>query len=810
MNAQQAIAFSIKPLTFAIAMLGIHGCATQPSASQPLSQRVLQANQQLVSRQSYAYDYRVNVVRPPLRSAQALPASPNRLKLIGQLSKAKHLDARQQALVTEGVNHQTREQSEVGQVMDILTKRFEFASTGVVDLRRGQMSIVPEFRYVQNNAGAFIKVPLAADFARSKVYADLSGLSEFATDPQYDGRYIEYDYSKLLKDKKIDKKALFKVFEQMSLLNATLAKESDYQPLALTTEDKAKGVSQRIGYRIGYNQMLAEYLLFFHVNKRYLKSFINPADFAKDDELKQLGSLAVSPRYLMKKAFDSNELASVEEKAYESAMRLYEAIDKMRAQSDDSAADPASADAAEAMDSLETQTATDESTTDEPTTDESTSDELAQTAKALAAFDKYQSDKLVSAAALAKIIEANPQAFKALQAEISKEANSSFISMDDDIRISYGLNHHNQLLNMVAMSDLPAFEKTTPTTNQPKTQMRTVVNFYDYGKARVNPDIFNKAITWQQASKDNNLWAATKQSKVFDSDKNLEALSYSLLKQNKGFVETFVTLYTYQFVLQKDEASLGEIDMSALNAAATKLAKIQADNYAVMNTDSRQQDAITDVDAYVDDELAEHIAGIVDKTYRNQQYLQQIAKLKAQGKSDAQIFSQLYQTISDKPSDVASDVESAAAVAAQAAAAVDVVEESEEQQACSLLLDTDKLDKTSRTRLAKICEKIDTATAQEQAESQQSSYADTASSDAAASAPMTAADIAKQTQARDKFNQLLGEIAIEDMQTQAKHISLSDEGDDELIEKLKPHFEASYDFDYDAYKAAYQLLLLSQ
>ena len=787
MNAQQASTFCIKPLTFAIVLLGIHGCATQPSASQPLSQRVLQANQNLVSRQSYAYDYRVNVVRPPLRSAQALAASPNRLKLIQQLSAAQHLDTRQQALVTEGVNHQTREQSEVGQVMDILTKRFEFASTGVVDLRRGQMSIVPEFRYVQNNAGAFIKVPLAADFARSKVYADLSGLSEFATDPQYDGRYIEYDYSKLLKDKKIDKRALFKVFEQMSLLNATLAKESDYQPLALTAEDKAKGVSQRIGYRISYNQMLAEYLLFFHVNKRYLKSFINPADFAKDDELKQLSSLAVSPRYLMKKAFDSHELASVEEKAYESAMRLYEAIDKMRAQSDDSAADPASADAAEAMDSLETQTAT-----DEPTTDESTSDELAQTAKALAAFDKYQSDKLVSAAALAKIIEANPQAFKALQAEISKEANSSFISMDDDIRISYGLNRQNQLLNMVAMSDLPAFEKTTLTTNQPKAQMRTVVNFYDYGKARVNPDIFNKAITWQQASKDNNLWAATKQSKVFDSDKNLEALSYSLLKQNKGFVETFVTLYTYQFVLQKDEASLNEIDMAALNSAATKLAKIQADNYAVMNTDSRQQEAVTDADAYVDDELAEHIAGIVDKTYRNQQYLQQIAKLKAQGKSDAQIFSQLYQNISDKPSDVES-----AAAAVEAAAAVDVVEESQEQQACSLLLDTDKLDKNSRTRLAKICAKIDKATA-------------SASRDAAKSAPITAADIAKQKQARDKFNQLLGEIAIEDMHTQAKHISLSDEGDDKLIEKLKPHFEASYDFDYDAYKAAYQLLLLSQ
>ena len=110
----------------------------------------------------------------------------------------------------------------------------------------------------------------------------------------------------------------------------------------------------------------------------------------------------------------------------------------------------------------------------------------------------------------------------------------------------------------------------------------------------------------------------------------------------------------------------------------------------------------------------------------------------------------------------------------------------------------------SNAIIAKMGEKIDKATAQEQAASQQSGSADTAT------VPMTAADIAKQKQARDKFNQLLGEIAIEDMHTQAKHISLSDEGDDKLIEKLKPHFEASYDFDYDAYKAAYQLLLLSQ
>lgn len=55
--------------------------------------------------------------------------------------------------------------------------RFETSATGVVDLGRGQIAISPEMRYKQNNAGAFVKVPVAADFGRSKLYADLSFLS---------------------------------------------------------------------------------------------------------------------------------------------------------------------------------------------------------------------------------------------------------------------------------------------------------------------------------------------------------------------------------------------------------------------------------------------------------------------------------------------------------------------------------------------------------------------------------------------------------------------------------------------------------
>ena len=49
-----------------------------------------------------------------------------------------------------------------------------------------------------------------------------------------------------------------------------------------------------------------------------------------------------------------------------------------------------------------------------------------------------------------------------------------------------------------------------------------------------------------------------------------------------------------------------------------------------MNTDSRQQEAVTDADAYVDDDLLNISQELLIKPIANQQYLQQIAKLKAQ------------------------------------------------------------------------------------------------------------------------------------------------------------------------------------
>lgn len=831
--AVKPLVTAISFITFAMSSTVLVGCASQPTATkQPLYQSVLKANQGLVGRESYAFDYRVNFVRPPLRLTEVQP-SPNRQKLANEFFTTAQLTPAQQALINEGMKHKAQQDIKSEQYVDAFIKRFEMASSGVMDLGRGQVSIVPEFRYVQNNAGAFIKVPLAADFARSKIYADLSVLSEFATDPTYDGRYVEYDYSKLLKGKKIDGKALFNVFQQFSLLTPTLAKESDYQALPLSADDRQKGITQRIGYKTSYHQMIASYLLFFYVNENYFKSLFDKADFEKSKELKQLGALSVtSPLSLVRHAFDSTTLSSADEKAYESAARLYGAIEQMREaqtqyEDEDSPTESATSQDSESVlastvsyiDEVDGDEATqasnaedlDNENSDSPDnldnadTEEPDDSDVATLHDALTAFEQYKSNQFITAAELAKIINDNPQAFTKLQTAIIDKA-PDMLSRDDQVSMNYGLNSRHQLINVTALTSLPNLDKNRAASSKlPTGQFQTVMNFYDYGKARVNPAIFSNAVSWEQVSKDNNLMAASQKAKEFDSSKNLEALAYSLVKQNKNFVDTFVTLYTYQYLLDKDEESLSDVDMAALKQTATALAMRYADYYEVpVNTDNAPEP----IEAYEESIDAEHVAGVTYTAYQNQKYIQQAQRLRAQGQSTAQIFTQLYNTLAD----ATADSDTTAVTAASAAASVaESYYYSSEQNACAILLDTDKLDSKSLKSLTKICDKIDKATqAEYDSETSEDSYETTATTVVASAAvPMSEADIAKQQQARDSFNRLLGEIAAEDMQTQANNMPLSDDNDT-LIQRLQPHFEASYDFDYDTYKKAYQILLLSQ
>lgn len=833
-NQSTALAVSSKtvsrclPLVATGLVTSLVGCVSQPLTTQPqpLYQSILQANQQLVGRQSYAFDYRVKLSVPPPQVAEPLAPTPNRQKLTQALITQDKLSSEQQALMQAGIQYKAKT-ADASQYLTAFIKPLELGSTGVIDLGRGQIALTPELRYIRPNAGSYFKLPLAADFVQGKVYADLSFLSEWVTDPQYDGRYVVYDYRKLFKNKPLNTKALFGLVKEFSLLNATLAQESDYQRLPVSPEDRQKGISQRIVQHVSYPKMIAEYLLFLYVNENHLKTLvkdieINDSAFKTSPE-KTLTAMAMSPSQLFKTGVDSSGLQTANDQAAASALRIYEAIEQMReseADTDPTATDEANttdnetADAqdAEPSEMQSTDTASGEATANEGKGTEDTQTQHSEEGdkqaikSALAAFERYQTDKLVTAQQLTTIIAANPEAFAKLQAMLTEQSDALFGKNSDNnqVRVSYGLNNANQLLNVTAFNYLPSFDKASPNP----TKIETVINFSDYGKARVNPAIFNNAVTWEQVTKQRNLLAISQQEKSFDSGKNLEALANSLLEQNPSFVDTFVTLYSYQYLLDKDETTLQDIDIQALRQTAKALAITYANEQGIEHPYTDTPDINED---YNDSTNVSYIGGIVEQAFNNQDYLRQIKRLTAEGKTQAQIFTALYNRIQN------ADVDDAVAAARQAAEdAIDeqaaeqdsendtLVETTIEQDACSILLDSDKLDQKSLKTLTKLCAKIDKIS------EQQAATATTSTAMASTPVVMTQAELAKERAAIASFNQLLGKIAVEDMQTQAKGIDLADKDTAPLIEQLRPHFEASYGFDYEAYKQAYKLMLLSQ
>ena len=284
-----------------------------------------------------------------------------------------------------------------------------------------------------------------------------------------------------------------------------------------------------------------------------------------------------------------------------------------------------------------------------------------------------------------------------------------------------------------------------------------MLNFYDYGKAKVDSSIFNNSVSWQQATQQNNLLSISKQARAFDSDKNLEALAYSLLQQQKSYADTYATLYSYNYLMAQDEDELASVDMQALQTIAKSLGMIAAKGEHL--TDEQIPDS-----PYVNEDVKYTIDKIMKETDSNQQYFIKVQRLKAQGKTDAQIFSQLYTDMVEDETNSASETG-----ADQAAAAVAAAVPTDEQYACSTLLDTEMLDKKSLNILRKICDKIDKAS--------EAAYRKEEAQTVEAEVIPSAAEVAAQKRREQQFNQLLGEVASEDMQKQAKQQSL-DEDDD--------------------------------
>ncbi|MFW2177021.1 MULTISPECIES: hypothetical protein [unclassified Moraxella] len=809
--------FLAKPLPIAIksvihvTILGgllttLVGCASLPktnTTSPQLQKNILQAHENLVGLQSYGFDFHVALQPQSVPLTHDLVKSPSRDKLLTELINQQQLNSQQRELMQAGINHQSDSDIAMLKTFQAIGQKIYYHGQGVVDMGAGRFSIVPEWGYRSTNANANVKLPLAVDLRQAKIYADISMLSTFVTNPKYDGRYVAYDYGQLFKKMGVDTLPLLRLLREFTVLTPTLAKESDYQLLPLTAEDQKQGIAQRVAHHVHYEDVLTSYVLFIYLNQ---KTF---------GQVMDKGNLAEMSHSPIKQLFDKNSTVlapTLNEQALQAAERMNQAINELQGQSmamaeeieeTDSETEDATQMTAETENEATAEDVSSDSTdetSDTTASDEAISTEQAESyessRQAIEAFDKYKSDKLITAKALADIIRQNPESY----AKLRKSASQIFASMGmndtANSKINYLFNKNNQLVRIESIDAIPNLMPSTSKVLQDNhpLKMQSVLNFYDYGKAKVDPAIFKNAVSFEEATKEDSLWAMSKKSDKFDKQENLEQLANSLIKKN-SYQQEFVTLYVYQYLLKNDEEKLNTVEMAKLQATAQNFAM----EYAVDNdipTDAKftANDSNNDAkdDTYTDEDIADTVDEAVYQAYLHQQKYLDIQQQRQKGVPEAKIFAKLYEALKNEVDEDSYDDEYEYESNENESDALENVPLIFENDACSTLLDSDSLDKQAKHKIQGICQKIESTYQKslKKAEAQQANQ------------------LAKQQKSVDRFEQMLAEVAIEDMKT---HKTKDENGDnvldERLIKKIEPYIEGSHAFNQTAYQKAYQLML---
>lgn len=567
-------------------------------------------------------------------------------------------------------------------MLTVFGQNLYWKSSGVMDLGSGKFSSVPEFGYQGNNAQAYVKVPLAVDLVQSKAYADISVLSSFVTNPKYDGRYVSFDYGKLLQKNKASFRPLMSLIKEFSVLTPTLANDNDYTALSLTDQDRKLGVTKKIGYKNNYQKMITDYLLYIYINQNILDKFDN-----KDN----INSLKREPIGMLFKKLDAVTPPTIDQQALQAAERMYNAINKVEDNAEKADENLETSIANGIAQTTDTDNIVDESS---DATTENAVQNVDEERDILKNFDKYQSDTVLTAKQFKQIIQDNPEQYAQLLA-LTKEKFGGMIDETLTADVSYSFNKNNQLVKIHSISPIPNLFNDKKDEND-GAAIETVLNFYDYGKAKVPASIFANAVTFEEATKEDSLVALNKKTDSFDQQKNLENLALSMLRQGKSYPKAFANLYVSQYLLSNDEEQVKNIDMAALQQTAKQLGQDYAeDNDIEVAESDTVSSVIVDAEKYEDENIADDVDEALSTAYQTVKYLEIIKQQRAKGVSDASIFSQIYQLKTLEMQSV--DDEDSTLVDATAAY---------ELQACAGLLESESLDDKSLRNLQKICDKV--------------------------------------------------------------------------------------------------------
>lgn len=695
------LSLSILTITFA-------GCATTPKQyTQALNEKVYHSYEQMMGKQSYAFSGHMSfhaeagkMTKPEIASkalgtpptsdeatlAEEMSLESQREQILKELlTTTPNYPSEQQQWMKEGIENPysapSKKMSNKAQAMPVLMasfmNRYFYEFDGVVDLKRGQMSFNPTIGYRAKNLQAWIKLPLALDFANYKAYADISALSPILTDPQYDGQYVVYDFKKLMDKTDIDLKPALEVVREMMLVNAALAEESEYQRLPLTAEDKQNQAVERIQYKGDYAKMLAQYMLYFYVNQDYLKTLVDK-NLKSDQPITpdQLFSLGKKSSYGQTLG-TQNIAKEPSEQARDAMYRVYDGIDAIYAETDlakDSA--PAVEEIVAPPPALAKDMPSVESYDDELSGEELSGEEKSeyqirreQNKALLAKFDQYKkADQLITAQELKRIVAEQPEAYQGLIKQGDAEFSDLELLEDMGYVTNFSLDAEGRLKRAELLIEMPNFDEIGIKNMTAK----AVMNIGNYGTARVDQSKLRNAVTFQEAanersvlnlgqvverftadpkdSQNGEVKDAESRSKYWSRTERYDQLAKSFWQQGLSFVEVYSALYNYAAIAELKESDREAFDLSALKTTAKWTAYYYADEegFPLTAAQKAEYDQTPDDWPYYDEYLAENVWYSVQKTEKEAKLVTDFQKLRKQGKTNLQIFETLYKQMDEK------------------------------------------------------------------------------------------------------------------------------------------------------------------
>ena len=646
----------LKALTASLISMSLAACATQsmhaPQAS--LDEKVYAGYEQLLGKQSYAFDGEVRI------NVEALPTLPKTVNPtvqteLNKLAQQRKLTPTERQWLDEGIAAEQDTDSARSKIESIvaMSNRFYMQFDGVVDIGHGQFSINPKIGYNTQNAQAWVAFPLALDLRQSKFYADLSAFSPAFTDPQYDGRFMLFDYApyaKLLKDRNLDVKPLILLLKQYMLLNPALNTAQDYQTQALTATDKQKGGVLRVRYQTNYITLIQQNLLFLYLNQPYLEKQLSAS--SSEDKMDALQSglklLSESP---------SEDSTAKPETAQQARQRLITAVHATLFVSDtgqESSSEVLASEDGNAEQSAAQQVDLIDTFVLAGTSDQTPKEQLKASLKA---FDQYRTGELISAKQVKKIVAEQPEAYANLAQVTAELFKDGLIMLTTDgkaqISTDMVLDSKGRFIradSTMKLSALPEYGIGAITGT-------VKYNIHDYGSARVDSQALRQAVPYKHVLNKQsplaklNKWAGSdsaSSTKDWSKAERYQQLARSLLAKKMTKFEVYHSVLWYASLVEADDLDAEQIKQLEQEVLFASLQQATLEGWSLSSQQKQQLQSFfqQELSAELLSESATYyVDGALESVFKQADLQQSLDKLHKQGKSTAQIFASLYEQL---------------------------------------------------------------------------------------------------------------------------------------------------------------------